>query len=240
MKAKILTPHKTPRLNLGELVSKKKIAIRLGASGKSKDPENCIVLNPIAAVKSNADKLNMKEKFKEAGIKSPEFVLNDEEGRKLFKEKGWNVVYKRKNHSGGVGMKFYSIDEIDNHKESGILERRIVPKREFRIHCIPALNAFFAVEKLRKKDKLDQLARNLENCVFVQNFEKPANWQEALDETKKALEVMGLDFGCADVAQTKKGFYIIETNSGPGMGSETGKWYTEELQKLINLKTQQN
>lgn len=243
MKVYIRTPHITPR-SIKELLPKfkgKGIAIvRFGASSKSVATPCAVEINPLQNVRDNADKLLMKQKFAENDIPSPDFAPNTEEGRNLFKEKGWNVVYKKKYHRGGIGMELVSLAEIDkfaaNQYNNGILERRINIKREWRIHYCPALNLHFSVEKRKRYAKVGEVVRNNENCVFKADFEIPENWDSALAMAKKAVEVMGLDIGAVDLAWSGKNFYVIETNSGPGMGDSTSAWYAQTLVQLIKHK----
>jgi glutathione synthase/RimK-type ligase-like ATP-grasp enzyme len=78
--------------------------------------------------------------------------------------------------------------------------------------------------------------RNNDNCVFKVNFEIPENWNTALEMALKAVSVMKLDVGAVDLVWTGKNYYVIETNSGPGMGDQTSQWYADTLAQLIEHK----
>lgn len=243
MKIKLRTPHKTPR-SLKELFQKVKgkgsVLIRFGASKKSKEETATITINELNSIRNNADKIKMKEIFKQNDIPSPDFAPNTGEGRAYFKDKGYNVVYKKRYHRGGIGMELVPLDQIDKFEadmyKGGILERRLNVKREWRIHSCPKLNLNFSVEKRKRYDKLHEVVRNNDNCVFKADFEIPENWNEALEMATKAVSVMGLDIGAVDLVWTGKNYYVIETNSGPGMGDKTSEWYAETLQQLIEYK----
>lgn len=243
MKIKLRTPHITPR-TIKDLFPKIKgkgsILIRFGASKKSKDEPADITINELNAVRTNADKIRMKEIFKENDIPSPDFAPNTEEGRKYFQEKGYNVVFKKRYHRGGIGMELVPLNQINKFEDQmykgGILERRLNVKREWRIHTCPKLNLTFSVEKRKRLDKLDEPIRNINNCIFKADFEIPENWNVALEMATKAVDVMGLDVGAVDLVWTGKNYYVIETNSGPGMGDQTSKWYADTLAKLIEYK----
>lgn len=242
---KFRTPHITPKgVNEDWGFYPVKVLVRWGAGSKainSPKPLRCPVeLNPLPAIIENADKLKMKKIFAEKGISSPEFMENTKEARELFKKNKWNVVYKRKFHSGGKGMEFEPVENIDKFADAkykgGILERRINTKREFRIHVICETGKYFAVEKLRRKDKLDEKARNLENCVFKAQFNKPDDWRVAVGLSFNAAKAMGLDFSAVDIAWSGKNWYVIETNSAAGLGANTKEFYNKELKKVIEIK----
>jgi len=243
MKIKFRTPHKTP-LAIKELLPKFKglgtALIRFGASAKSIIEPATITINNLDAIRTNADKIKMKEIFKEQDIPSPDFAPNTPEGRQYFKDKGYNVVFKKRFHRGGIGMELVPLAEIDKFEapqyKGGILERRINIKREWRIHVCPQLNLFFSVEKKKRYAKVGEVIRNNENCVFKADFEQPENWEEALNMAKKATEAMGLDMAAVDLAWSGKAFYVIETNSAPGMGENTSEWYAYVITQLIKAK----
>jgi glutathione synthase/RimK-type ligase-like ATP-grasp enzyme len=243
MKIKLRTPHITPR-SIKDIFPKIKgkgsVLIRFGASKKSKQEPADITINTLEAIKTNADKIRMKEIFKENDIPSPDFAPNTSEGRQYFKDNKYNVVYKKRYHHGGIGMELVPLDQIDKFGDGqyngGILERRLNVKREWRIHACPALNLTFSVEKRKRYDKLHEVVRNNDNCVFKVNFEIPENWNEALEMALKAVSVMNLDVGAVDLVWTGKNYYVIETNSGPGMGDQTSQWYADTLAELIEHK----
>lgn len=247
MKIKLRTPHITPRV-LKDLFPKIKgkgsVLIRFGASKKSKDENASIIINDLDAVKNNADKIKMKQIFKENDIPSPDFAPNTEEGRKYFQDNGYNVVYKKRYHRGGIGMELVPLDQISKFEgeiyKGGILERRLNVKREWRIHACPKLNLTFSVEKRKRYDKIHEVIRNNDNCVFKVDFAIPENWNEALEMASKAVDIMGLDIGAVDLVWTGKNYYVIETNSGPGMGEQTSQWYADTLTQLIEYKKNNN
>lgn len=237
------SPHKTCQ---GLTWPKKpiKVLVRWGAGKKVRNtarPLRCPVeINSLPAILQNADKIYMKQIFAENNISSPEFALNTAEGRKLFIDNKWNVVFKRRFHSGGNGMEFEPIENIAKFEaeiyHNGILERRINTKREFRIHVIVPTGKWMAVEKLRRKDRLNERARNLENCIFKLDFPRPDNWQEAVDLAFKAAAVMNLDVSAVDIAWSGKKWYVIETNSAAGMADKTKEFYQKAIDEAIDVK----
>lgn len=240
---KFRSPHKTCQ-GLTWPNKQVKVLVRWGAGSKVRNaakPLRCPVeINSLPAILRNADKLHMKQVFVDNGISSPEFAPNTAEGRKLFIENKWNVVFKTKFHSGGRGMEFEPVENIVKFEgeqyKNGILERRINTKREFRIHVVVPTGKWMAVEKLRRKDRLNEKARNLENCIFKLEFQKPDNWQEAVDLAFKAASAMELDVSAVDIAWSGKKWYVIETNSAAGMADKTKEFYQNAIDEAIDVK----
>lgn len=254
-KVKFRTPHPSCK---GMMFKdrQKRVLVRLGASSKSFDNplRRPFEINSLTAIAENADKQRMKEKLMEAGVKTTESYFNIPENRQLFKEKAaagknWNgVVFKKRNHRRSIGMEFLPTAEIDklaeNKYHGGLIERRINIRREWRVHYAPAVNKYFAVEKRRRNDAVENgiVERNLETCVFRLDFEKPEGWEtEALPLCKAAVEAVNLDVAAVDLALSSGGiFYVIEVNSGPGLGDLTKKWYNETIEELISYKIENN
>lgn len=236
------TPHPSAKGMKFPSLSKR-VVIRHGANKDSKPaPIGAIEINPLDSVRANADKLHMKNVLVEAGVKTPECLENTPENRATFKQQGWNVVFKKKFHRRSQGMEFLPLAEIDKFSEpkytGGVLERRINVNREWRVHCAPALDRFFAVEKRKRLEHKDALSRNLETCIFKKYFLIPDNWDIALELTKKAIQAMNLDVACVDLAWSGKFFYIIEVNAAAGLGEETKDWYQQCYTDVAQLKTQ--
>lgn len=241
-KVKFRTPHPSSK---GLVISGKypvKVMVRHGASAKalSAQVRYPVEVNSIVAIKNNANKAKMKELLEKAQVKTIESFDNTAENRQKFKDNKWNVVFKRRNHRRGIGMEFLPLAEIDKlanpQYNNGLIERRINVAREWRVHCAPALNKSYPLEKRRKLDAEKSPARNISNSAFFEEFDKPANWNEALELCNKAVEAVGLDVGAVDLAWSGKFWYIIEVNSGAGVGEKSRAWYANVYKELVELK----
>lgn len=238
---KFRTPHPSSK---GLKFTKKypvKVMVRHGASKRAilEGLRFPVEINSIEAIANNANKAKMKELLVAAGVRTTDSCDNTAENRKLFKDKKWNVVFKRRNHRRGIGMEFLTNAEIDTLADAkynnGIIERRINVVREWRVHCAPNVNKIYALEK-RRRHSAEGPARNIENCVFRENFDIPANWQDAIDICNNAVKAIGLDVGAVDLAWSGKFYYVIEVNSGAGVGPKSKEWYANTYQELIDFK----
>lgn len=224
--------------------SKKSVVVRHGASKQARENGKrfTVEVNSIAAINNCANKETMKRLLTEHGVATTDSFPNTAENRELFKRNGWNVVYKIKNHRRGIGMEFLTVGEIDKlaaPQYNGLIERRINVKREWRVHACPLLNKTYSLEKRRRTDAQGP-ARNIENCVFreMENAPPPPEgWANALTLCLNAVRALELDTGAVDLAWSGTNFYVIEVNSGPGLGDKSKSWYQTTYQELINEKT---
>lgn len=240
---KYRTPHPSAK-GMSFPKNKLNVVIRHGASKKAIQ-ENVrfkYEINNIEAISNNANKHKMKELLVAAGVSTTDSFENTAENRELFKKNGWNVVFKLRNHRRGIGMEFLSVAEIDRlDGKEGLIERRINVKREWRVHACPLLNKTYALEKRRRNDAKGP-ARNIENCVFREMENAPAppdSWNEALKLCMDAVKAIGLDTGAVDLAWSGKNYYVIEVNSGPGLGEKSKAWYQGVYTDLIAEKTKE-
>lgn len=150
-----------------------------------------------------------------------------------------------------------------------IFEKFYNYSREYRLH-VTEDGCFYACRKMLKSDtpEADRWYRNDSNSVWVTEFEKttdqqgnftgfttqpneefdkPVNWAEIVQQSVAALKAVGLDIGAIDVrvqsAKDKRGnnrtrceFIILETNSAPSFGEITLVKYQEEIPKILRRK----
>ncbi len=240
---KFLTPHPSAK-DIKFPKSKVNAVVRHGASKKAilAQKRFPVEINSIEAIRNCADKHKMKELLSAANITTTESFANTEENRALFKRNKWNAVYKKLNHRRGIGMEFLPLAEIDKLADpqyNGLIERRINVKREWRVHACPLLKETYPLEKRRRKDAQGP-ARNIENCVFreMENAPPPPDgWMEALTLCMNSVSALGLDTGAVDLAWSGTKFYVIEVNSGPGLGDKSRNWYQNIYTRLVEEKT---
>lgn len=140
---------------------------------------------------------------------------------------------------------------------------------EFRIH-ISKDGPIYSLRKMLKTNIPEEKrwVRNDDTCVwiteFAQNrtangkfisfkvqdnskFDRPGNWNEIVEECKKALKAVGGDLLAVDVKsqssydskkhrREKVEFYILEVNSAPSMGEITTEIYKRELPAILRSK----
>lgn len=226
-----------------------------------------IELNTTDSIKNSSNKLLMKQCFTNNQVKTADwFIFNTEEGIFNLPDKDgieinslpFPIISKHIFGSRGSGNKKHDNLEslqqwmINKNLDNYIFEKFYNYNREYRLH-VNKFGCFYSCRKLLKQDTPDDKRwfRNDSNCVWILEdniaFDKPLNWNYIVEESIKALNAVGLDFGAVDVkiqsSKNKKGkiidnpdFIIIEINSAPSFGEITLKKYIEVIPFLLKNK----
>jgi glutathione synthase/RimK-type ligase-like ATP-grasp enzyme len=228
---------------------------------KNKTTVKIVEINTVEAVRISSNKLLMKEAFRKAEVKQPEWYTV--KGETVFKDSEpvqlsslpYPLIYKQIYGSRGKGMRMINnqkeLEELLKSSTAGnYLEKYYNYVREYRLHCTEK-GCFYACRKMLKEDAEARWFRNDSNCVWYVDtnvkFDKPTNWKVIEDQCVRALKATGLDFGAFDVrVQSSKNrdgstrkepeFVIIEVNSAPSFGELTELKYKEILPQLIKDK----
>lgn len=257
---KILSRH--PSHNILRSVHKKiaalpyKSVIRFGSTTDLPDTVsnggNRIEINSIPSIKISANKFLMKQKFEEAGVKTANWWImnNDNELEPQHDDLqtellGYPMVAKAYYGSKGNGNTLIkSQEEFENWQKDKNLKRYIFERfmnygHEFRLH-VTEEGCFYACRKALKKDvPEDQKWRRHDDiCVwFLESnpeFHKPNSWNDIISDCVKALKAIGADILSFDVrVQTptdSKGnkrdyqdYILLECNSASSMDNGTGE-----------------
>ena len=214
-------------------------------------------LNSPEAVSNSSNKVAMKHCFDNAEVvtanwwESMNALLAEDEIK-------FPIIAKKRYGSRGQGMvKIDSQEQLDEFtatKRVGayIYEQFHNYSREYRLH-VNANGCFYTCRKMLKGDTPDneRWFRNDSNSVWFieenEQFDKPVNWDDIVNECVKALKSTGLDFGACDVrvqSSTKNNgnkreepkFIIIEINSAPSFGEGTMEAYTKHIPLMLKAK----
>lgn len=184
-------------------------------------------------------KVQTFEKWQEKGLPVPRWHKECHELMKLIPE-GRCILARQDGLSGGKNMTIVSLDQGEFDHRVDFYVERLSCFREFRIHV-------FCGEVIHRQAKFvprgfEGIARNWENgCYFTsEGLDRWVNGGQLRDLeelSKRAVEVLGLDFGAVDLLLTKKMKpYLLEVNTAPGLRSErTYKAYEQAVRKLYNL-----
>lgn len=244
--------------------------IRFGSSTEVEDSiakgGSRIEINTVASIKISANKLLMKRKFTEAGVKTapwrqhcPIEGLTDLE---------FPIVAKAHYGSKGKGNTLLKTHEEYLEWASGknlsnyIFEKFMNFGHEFRLH-VTEDGCFYTCRKALKQDvPEDQKWRRHDDiCVWFletnENFQKPNSWNDIVSDCVKALKAVGADLLSFDVrVQTPRDkdgnlrpyqeYILLECNSASSMDNGTGEVsvcaqkYIDEIPKIIIRKAKQN
>jgi glutathione synthase/RimK-type ligase-like ATP-grasp enzyme len=201
--------------------------IRFGSSTECDDTiakgGKRIEINTVNAIKNSANKLLMKQKFTEAGIKTADWWIlhnngectngktgNTTNGNNNHFEELFPIVAKAHYGSKGKGNTLIkSQEELTNWMVGKTLSNYIFEKfmnyaLEYRLH-VTEDGCFYACRKALKSDvPEDQKWRRHDDvCVWFletnESFFKPNSWEEIEEHCVKALKAIGADILSFDV-----------------------------------------
>lgn len=230
--------------------------VRFGSVSRVPDLHRRVEVNTVEAIRNASNKMRMKEIFTANNIKSTKWMVATASSTLPT---GWKfpIVAKLCYRSGGKGMvKIDTPEQLTTFINEKIRNRNretnpyyfeefVNCKREYRIHVSQASTSeLFSVRKLVSENipKEKQWIKSISNGAFVEEFEKPQQWTQMVNECKKALVAIKLDIGCFDVKYKKSdgSFYLLEVNSSPAMGDKTKAIYINEIDKILKAKYQSN
>jgi carbamoylphosphate synthase large subunit len=195
-------------------------AIRFGSSTEP-NVNYKLIINSTEAIKNSSNKLRMKTKFTEVGVKTADWWTTDNgQGFKPGKDLNnlenlsilpYPIVAKHIYGSRGRGNTLiHSQEELEkwivgkqlNHY---IFERFYSYSKEYRLHVSTRGECFYTCRKMLKADtpEQDRWRRHDDNSVWIlednPSFDKPINWDEIVEHSVKALKTVGLDIGAIDL-----------------------------------------
>lgn len=202
--------------------------IRFGSSTEVEDTVakggNRIEINTVNAIKISANKLLMKQKFIEAGVKTAnwytfsnylfypngDLTLGGTDQTRGVETIEYPIVAKAHYGSKGKGNTLIkSQEELESWMQGKTLSNYIFEKfmnfgHEFRLH-VTEDGCFYTCRKALKQDvPEDQKWRRHDDiCVWFletnENFQKPNSWNDIVSDCVKALKAVGADLLSFDV-----------------------------------------
>lgn len=237
--------------------------------GSTTDGDFEYEINSVDSVKISADKKLMKEAFDRAEVKHAPWIhlLKFVDDKKTFEaflsklefgkdKESWIIIKNRWGSRGTGNTLVKTKEDLDAFLKSRAksLDNYIAEEYknytvEYRIHATEE-DYFYTCRKMLKSNtpKDERFQRHDDNCSwFIESnpkFNKPENWNEIIEDCKKAVKAIGADVLAFDVKCTsvkeskdkKAKFVIIESCSAPSFGETTIEKYKEELPKIINRK----
>lgn len=217
-----------------------------------------IEINTTQAIKNSANKLKMKQCFRESNIKTAMWWTIDTLKSAGFDKLPYPIISKSLFGSRGRGnTKINSREELErwmrNKTLSNYIFERFIPfKLEYRFHTNEN-GCFYVCRKALKADvpKEERWVMNDSTCVWYtsenEKFYKPNSYAAIEEECVKALQSLGLDFCAFDIrvqgGVDSKGnrrdfqdFFIVEGNSAPSLKEHGLAHYNREIPIILNKK----
>lgn len=195
-----------------------------------------LVLNKAESIRLNINKSVTHLLLYHKGINVPRIAFLP--GKIDF----YPVVSRHKNHSKGKDIKIInSPEELENRDWKAFYFLELIPSEiEYRFHILRD-------KCIRISRKLPMTTRDYHDPV-IRSFSRgwklrdKTGWEhdrelesQAIEECKKALKVLELDFGAVDVVIEKetKIPYILEINTAPRLNRLGRKKYIKAFKKLL-------
>lgn len=228
------------------------VIVRFGSTTPTEQITNkrgVLELNTPEACRLSGNKISMKKKFIEAGVKTAEYFTLKERYtplsiKRYFQQFG-TIIAKHKHSSKGNGI--YLLENYSDFREfrrgkdvtQYVFEKYYKYNKEYRLH-ISKNGCFYTCRKMLKRDAEDRWHRHDSNSVWIleenPSFDKPRNWNQIIADCQKAREALGLDLVAFDVkCETQKprpDWIILESNSAPALGEVGIQKYREEINRL--------
>lgn len=207
--------------------------------GSSKLPEEVMksrVVNNHIAVRWAADKLMSFKAMQLAGVSVPRFSESLQEAVEMLKD-GEVVVRTVLNGHSGKGIIIASGEE--ELVEAPLYVQYVKKKKEFRVHVFNG-KVIDVQRKARKLDVPDDdvnwKVRNLEGGFIYARGDVEED-ERMEEESIKAVQSLGLDFGAVDVIYNEREdkYYVLEVNTAPGLTGTTLEKYIGALNALSQL-----
>lgn len=142
-------------------------------------------------------------------------------------------------HSGEGIILAENVEALGNVARGTLITKYIPKSDEYRIHVDRTGQAFCIQQKRRSTDvpneQVNWKVRNLAGgFIFARHNVNPP--EDVIIQARKALNVVGLDFGAVDVIwnQRRNEAYVLEINSAPGLEGSTLIDYQNMFQRIIN------
>lgn len=196
-----------------------------------------ILNNPIAVSKA-ANKITTLMTLGASGVSTIQYTT-DYFYASEWLEQGDDVVERHVvNGTKGQGIRIVKAESTEALQLCQLYTKMIRNSREYRVHVFQG-NIIDVQQKKRRNRESEDVERisggikNISNgWVFCREnlTEYP---QKMLDESIKAVNVLGLDFGAVDVLVKNGEVSILEVNTAVGMEGTTLLKYVTEIKKLL-------
>lgn len=204
----------------------KSVRIRFGTIGKRKPKD--IEFPNVKAITKAMNKLEMKKIFIKAGVNTPRLIP-------FPTVVDLPIIFKRTKHSRGRGMKIiHDLKELYKIRDNGYVEKFKLVGREFRVHVADG-RVFHVDEKVPRGGRKRHRIKNLDNG-YVYKQAKGKLPAMLLNESIKAVNSLGLEFGAVDIGLSGNTAWVYEVNTAMGMRTITRNKYNLMLGNIIRKK----
>lgn len=213
------------------------VIVNFGSSELPKAWKACTykIINSVAAVSNSIDKVRALTILKDSGVSVPKFTTDALQVPKWLKQ--GHSVMARKLTKASCGKGAVMVAPTDPTFPDAPLYTLYVPKKaEYRIH-VWGVEVIDMQQKKRRKD-FDKTKVNNQIRTWATGWVYCRGGinvpQVVIDQAKKAVTALGLDFGAVDIGYTESNgkATVYEVNTAPGLEGTTLKVYAKKIKEL--------
>lgn len=187
------------------------------------------IMNQPNAVACAANKLTAFNRMQQAGVSVVEFTTSRTTAENWLMG-GYKVVCRHllSSHSGrGIEV----IREGEHLPFAPLYTKYTKKDKEYRVHVFKG-EVIDLIEKRKKYGAIvDPFIRNHNNgWVFCRDDVYPS--QEVTEQSKRAIQSLGLDFGAVDIIERNGRVWVLEVNCAPGLTGTTLQCYINAINKM--------
>jgi len=190
------------------------------------------LLNDPFRVARACNKLTTFENLKARGVSIPEFKTNKtvaswwiDQGHKVFCRTSLT------SHSG-IGIIIAST--VEELVDAPLYVKAVKKDKEYRVHVFRDEIIDYQQKKKREgfEGGIPGIRNHANGWVYARNdIQLP---EEVANQSIKAVQALGLDFGAVDICTGQDGdVYTFEVNTAPGLHGTTLTKYTEAIRRLL-------
>jgi len=193
------------------------------------------VLNEPVAVRAASNKLTAFRILEENNVSVPEFTTDEQQAHNWIDE-GSTVVARtllRANSGRGIVI----CTDCDDVVAAPLYVKYVKKQQEYRVHVFSG-QAIDVQRKMRSRDVPDEdvnwQVRNHSNG-FIFGREGVVQSPTMLEESRKAVAALGLDFGAVDIIYSAHHdkWYVLEVNTAPGLEGTTLTNYANAIRRIL-------
>lgn len=199
------------------------------------------LLNSPGLVSAASDKIRCLQLLQEAGVNVPQFSTSLAEVRTWFDE-GIEKVFCRTLTRANSGRGIVLAEEPDQLVPAPLFTAGVGKRREYRVHVMRGEVIDFVQKKKMSDETISE--RDIQFDTDIRSHQN--GWvfaregvellDDVRDQSVRAIEALGLDFGAVDVAKIAGGgpAVVFEVNTAPGLEGTTLERYVAAFNRLVN------
>lgn len=209
--------------------------INWGCSELNNNLLRCQVINHPDAVRTAANKLLTFQAL-DGVVNIPEWTTSKEEVEQWYEEKDNQVVFCRRLLNGNSGNGIHISNERAELIDAPLYVKYVPKRNEYRVHV--AFGEVIAVQRKALREGVEEpnwKVRNHANGFIFARNEGTVPPDGVVEESLKAVEALGLDFGAVDVIYNERQdkAFVLEVNTAPGLEGETLTDYVNTFRRNV-------